>query len=73
MPDGHEVLSWLHIGDLRVTCEAEQNYLDLKHIVAAAKGIADDGAPEQSRLVRGTATLVAPWRVAQPAAPVRRA
>ena len=66
MPDGHDVLSWLHIGDLHITREAEQNYLDLKRIVHLAKGLpagsvdfallpgdnADDGTPEQFRLVR---------------------
>ncbi len=66
MPHGHDVLSWLHIGDLHVTREAEQNYLDLKRIVDLAKGLpagsvdfallpgdnADDGTPEQFRLVR---------------------
>ena len=66
MPDRHDVLSWLHIGDLHVTRETEQNYLDLKCIVELTKGLpagsvdfallpgdnADDGTPEQFRLVR---------------------
>ncbi len=60
------VLSWLHIGDLHITRETEQNYLDLKRIVDLVKGLpaesvdfavlpgdnADDGTPEQFRLVR---------------------
>ena len=60
------VLSWLHIGDLHITRETEQNYLDLKRIVELAKGLpdgsvdfavlpgdnADDGTPQQFRLVR---------------------
>ncbi len=74
MPDGHDVLSWLHIGDLHITQETEQNYLDLKRIVALAKGLpnssvdfallpgdnADGGTPEQFRLVRDA---VAPLRM----------
>ncbi len=66
MPDGHDVLSWLHIGDLHITQDTEQNYLDLKRIVELAQGLpagsvdfallpgdnADDGTPEQFRLVR---------------------
>ena len=66
MPDGHDVLSWLHIGDLHIARETEQTYLDLKRIVDLAKGLpagsvdfallpgdnADDGTPEQFRLVR---------------------
>ncbi len=74
MPDGDDVLSWLHIGDLHITNETEQNYLDLKRIVDLAKGLptgsvdfavlpgdnADDGTPEQFRLVRDA---VAPLRM----------
>ena len=66
MPDRDDVLSWLHIGDLHITRETEQNYLDLKRIVDLAKGLpagsvefavlpgdnADGGTPEQFRLVR---------------------
>ena len=66
MLDGHDVLSWLHIGDLHITQPTEQNYLDLKRIVDLVKGLpagsvdfvllpgdnADDGTPEQFRLVR---------------------
>ncbi len=66
MPDGHCVVSWLHIGDLHITLETEQNYLDLKRIVDLAKGLpagsvdfavlpgdnADDGTEAQFRLVR---------------------
>ncbi len=62
----HSVLSWLHIGDLHITRELEQNYLDLKRIVDLARGLpadsldfallpgdnADDGTPEQFCLVR---------------------
>jgi 3',5'-cyclic-AMP phosphodiesterase len=70
MPDGHDVLSWLHIGDLHITRATEQNYLDLKRIVDLAKGLpagsvdfallpgdnADDGTPEQFRLVLDAVT-----------------
>ena len=66
MTDGHDVLSWLHIGDLHITRDTEQNFLDLQRIVALAAGLpagsldfavlpgdnADDGTPEQFRLVR---------------------
>jgi hypothetical protein len=66
MPDGHDVLSWLHIGDLHVTQETEQNYLDPKRIVDLAMGLpagsvdfavlpgdnAEDGTAEQFRLAR---------------------
>ena len=66
MPSVNEVLIWLHIGDLHLTQETEQNYWDLKRIVDLAKGLpagsidfavlpgdnADDGTPEQFSLVR---------------------
>ncbi|WP_428374893.1 metallophosphoesterase family protein [Lichenicoccus sp.] len=66
MPDGQAVLSWLHIGDLHITRAAEPNYRDLQRIVALVRGLptgsvdfavlpgdnADDGTPEQFRLVR---------------------
>ena len=66
MPSVNEVLSWLHIGDLHLTRETEQNHWDLKRIVGLAKGLpagtidfavlpgdnADDGTPEQFSLVR---------------------
>ncbi len=62
----YDVLSWLHVGDLHITDETEQNYRDLLRIVALADGLADgsvdfavlpgdnadDGTPEQYRLVR---------------------
>lgn len=66
MPDDNDVLSWLHIGDLHITNETEQNYSDLRRIIALAKDLpagsidfavlpgdnAEDGTPEQFRLVR---------------------
>jgi Icc protein len=70
MLDGHDVLSWLHIGDLHITQETQQNYLELKRIVDLAKALpagsvdfavlpgdnADDGTTEQFRLVRDAVT-----------------
>ena len=66
MPNDRGVVSWLHIGDLHITRETEPNYLDLKRIVGLARRLpegsvdfavlpgdnADDGTPEQFRLVR---------------------
>jgi Icc protein len=66
MTGGNDVLTWLHIGDLHITEAGEQNYRDLKRIVALMRGLphgsldfallpgdnADDGTPEQFRLVR---------------------
>ena len=64
MPEGDDVLSWLHIGDLHITLATERNYRDLQRIVDLARGLpegsvdfavlpgdnADDGTPEQFRL-----------------------
>ncbi len=66
MSGENDVLCWLHIGDLHITRAFEQNALDLQRIVRLAKGLpagsvdfavlpgdnADDGTPEQFRLVR---------------------
>jgi hypothetical protein len=66
MTGGNDVLTWLHIGDLHITDAGEQNYRDLKRIVDLMRGLppgrldfvllpgdnADDGTPEQFRLVR---------------------
>ncbi|TLU71731.1 metallophosphoesterase family protein [Lichenicoccus roseus] len=65
MSGGHEVLTWLHIGDLHITAAEEQNYKDLGSIVDLANSLpqgsvdfallpgdnADDGTPDQFRLV----------------------
>ena len=66
MPDAPDVLSWLHVGDLHITRDTEQNYRDLRRIVDLAAGLApgsvdfallpgdnaDDGTAAQFRLVR---------------------
>jgi len=68
------VLAWLHIGDLHLTTPDAENHRDLRRIVALANGLApgsldfavlpgdnaDDGTPEQFRLVRDA---VAPLRL----------
>ena len=68
------VLSWLHVGDLHLTAAGEENHRDLGRIVALANALppgsldfavlpgdnADDGMPEQFRLVRDA---VAPLRL----------
>jgi Icc protein len=65
MPGG-PVLAWLHIGDLHLTTAEAENHRDLGRIVALANALppgsldfavlpgdnADDGTPEQFRLVR---------------------
>lgn len=78
MPNEYDVLSWLHIGDLHITRQNEQNYLDLKRIVDLAKGLpngsvdfallpgdnADDGTSEQFRLVHdAVASLPIPLHI----------
>ena len=64
-----DTLAWLHIGDLHITNEAEQNYRDFRSIVDLANSLpdgsvdfallpgdnADDGTPEQFRLVEAQA------------------
>jgi len=71
---GGRVLSWLHVGDLHLTMAGEENHRDLGRIVAFANALppgsldfavlpgdnADDGTPEQFRLVRDA---VAPLRL----------
>ena len=66
MPLTNSVLSWLHIGDLHITEATERNYQDMRRIMALADDLpagsldfallpgdnADDGAPEQFRLIR---------------------
>jgi hypothetical protein len=66
MTGGGDVLTWLHIGDLHITDAGAQNYRDLTQIVGLIRGLppgsldfavlpgdnADDGTPEQFRLVR---------------------
>ncbi len=66
MPVGNDILTWLHIGDLHITEAGAQNYRDLKQIINLMRGLppgsldfailpgdnADDGTPEQFRLVR---------------------
>jgi 3',5'-cyclic-AMP phosphodiesterase len=66
MPGEKAVLSWLHIGDLHVTEDGEQNHQDLQRIIALAEGLppdsldfavlpgdnADDGTAAQFALVR---------------------
>lgn len=68
------VLAWLHVGDLHLTTAEAENHRDLRRIVALANGLppdsldfavlpgdnADDGTPEQFRLVRDA---VAPLRL----------
>ena len=68
------MLTWLHIGDLHITEADAQNHRDLGRIIAAANGLApgsvdfvllpgdnaDDGTPEQFRLVRDA---IAPLRL----------
>jgi Icc protein len=60
------VVSWLHVGDLHITDDSEQNHQDLRRIVALAEDLppdsldfvvlpgdnADDGTAEQFALVR---------------------
>ena len=60
------VLAWLHVGDLHLTTEGAENHRDLGRIAALANALppgsldfavlpgdnADDGTPEQFRLVR---------------------
>lgn len=73
-----DVMSWLHIGDLHITREIEQNYVDLKRIVGLMNGLpagsvdfallpgdnADNGTPEQFRLVRdAVASLPMPLHI----------
>lgn len=67
---GGRVLSWLHIGDLHLTAAGEENHRDLGRIVALANALppgsldfavlpgdnANDGTPEQFRLVRDAVT-----------------
>jgi len=66
MTGRNDVLTWLHIGDLHITDAGEQNYRDLKRTMGLMRGVpqgsldfiilpgdnADDGTPEQFRLVR---------------------
>lgn len=75
---GGRVLSWLHVGDLHLTEPDLQNHRDLQRIVALAGALppgsldfallpgdnADDGTPEQFRLVRdAVASLSLPLHV----------
>ena len=67
MPDETPILTWLHIGHLHVTDGDGENLADWRRIVASANGAApgsidfillpgdnaDDGEPDQFRLVRG--------------------
>ena len=71
---GADVLAWLHIGDLHLTTADQENHRDLGRIVALVNALpggqldfavlpgdnADDGTPEQFRLVRDA---VAPLRL----------
>jgi predicted phosphodiesterase len=66
MACANEILTWLHIGDLHITEAGERNYSDLKRLVGLVRDLppgsldfavlpgdnADDGTPEQFRLVR---------------------
>jgi len=66
------VLTWLHIGDLHLTTADAENHRDLGRIVALVNGLppdspdfallpgdnADDGTPEQFRLVRDAMALL---------------
>lgn len=74
MDKARAVLSWLHVGDLHMAEPGAENHRDLGRIVALANGLppgsvdfavlpgdnADDGTPEQFRLVRDA---VAPLRL----------
>ena len=65
---GAGVLAWLHIGDLHLTTADQENHRELGRIVALVNAVpegqldfavlpgdnADDGTPEQFRLVRDT-------------------
>ena len=66
MPNGTDILTWLHLGDLHVTRAGEENHRDLLRIVELIQKLdpgsldfvvlpgdnADDGTPEQFPLVR---------------------
>ena len=66
MPNGADILSWLHFGDLHITRAGEKNHRDLLRIVELMQALtpnsldfavlpgdnADDGTPEQFALVR---------------------
>ena len=66
MPDGDQVLSWLHIGDLNITDASEPNHRDLQRLVDLMRTVpagsvdfavlpgdnAENGTPAQYNLVR---------------------
>jgi hypothetical protein len=66
MTGGNDILTWMHSGDLRITDAKQPNYRDLKRIVGLMRRLppgsvdfatlpgdsADDGTPEQFRLLR---------------------